>query len=267
MPHDIFMRLDDSGNYLNWKIFMEAHLISKKLFDYVDGSHPRPMGSANHKPVVAFEKKSRLAYAEIIKHLDPSQYPHATSRDPVLIWRTLEQIHMARGFGSRQALMRQFVNTRYVEDQSIEKWISDIRQQSNVLLSLGADITDQWIILVLTNGLPNRYHSFVQSLDAVAPELLTLDYVISRIINAAAIHHVEGPPNDDEPVAMAARFKDYKARSQGSRALNKLVDSQIRCHRCQGFGHLKINCPSIAVGEAKSATQDVDSEEADDWAL
>ena len=52
--------------------------------------------------------------------------------------------------------MCQFINSKWNEEDPIEKYIANIRQQAHCLKELEADITDQWIILVLTNGLPTR---------------------------------------------------------------------------------------------------------------
>jgi len=251
MPSEPFIRLDDSGNYSIWKVYMEAELVQKDLWDYVDGSITRPTGSANSKAVKSFLSKSRHARATIIKHLDPSQYPHCEPADPVEIWKKLEMIHVARGFGTRQAMMRRFINMRWSDDQTMEKWISEIRHQANRLKSLEADVTDQWIILALTNGLPARFDSLVESLDSVTPDALTLDYVVTRLLNANAIHRTDAKAHDEGGGgAMAVKLKNWRSGSGGQSG----DSSSVRCHNCRGFGHYRKECPSRA-GAANSATQ------------
>ena len=60
-------------NYHEWAFFMEAVLIQKDLLGIVDGSITQPLGSPNSKPVKAFLQKQKLAHAEIILRISPSQ--------------------------------------------------------------------------------------------------------------------------------------------------------------------------------------------------
>lgn len=225
----------DENNYPDWVIYIEAILIEKDLFDYVDGTETRPAGSDNHKPVKAFVKRSALARACIVKHVRPSQYPHCRSRNPVEIWRELERIHIARGFGSRQSLMRKFMNSHWSTETTMEKWIADITHQAHRLQVVQADITDQWIILTLTNGLPSEYDNLVESLDMVDPASLTLDYVKTRLLNSYTKKVVKS--EEEQNLAMAARFK-------GSLRSTVFDKSKVKCHRCKGIGHFRNECPS-----------------------
>lgn len=240
---------------------MEAHLISKDLFDHVNGSLTRPTGPPNS--VKSFDRKTQLAYAELVKHLDPSQYPYADSKNPVVIWNTLQTIHMARGFSSRQALMRNFINSRFADGQPMTNWISEIRRQANELKTLGADITDQWVVLILTNGLPDRFSPVVHALDSIDTKQLTLDVVINRLLNAEVANRevlkVEAV-DSSEAAAMAAKAKFRNWKNQQS-------EGPPQCHKCRGFGHFRRDCPN---GQAKlSHFNDTDSvsEHPDEYAF
>jgi len=263
MPSEPYIRLDNSGNYSNWKVYMKAELISKDLWDYVNGSTSRPTGSDNSKAVKSFVNKSRLACAAIIKHLDPSQYPHCESENPVEIWNNLESIHMARGFGSRQAMMRRFINLRWTDETSMEQWIAEVRHLASQLKQLKADVTDQWIILVLTNGLPSRFDSFVESLDSVPPDMLTLDYVVGRLLNASAIYQMNIKVEADRvEAAMSARLKHWKTAHRGQE-----VDGDMhQCHNCRGFGHYRKDCPSRrGMAQTAFAADNVDEDAAEEF--
>jgi hypothetical protein len=265
MPSEPYIRLDNSGNYSNWKVYMKAELISKDLWDYVDGSISRPTGTDNSKAVKSFVSKSRMACAVIIKHLDPSQYPHCESENPIEIWNNLESIHIARGFGTRQAMMRRFINLRWTDDTSMEQWIAEVRHQASQLKQLKADVTDQWIILVLTNGLPSRFDSFVESLDSVPPDVLTLDYVVGRLLNANTIYSTNIKVENNEAAAMSARLKHWKTAHRG-----QAKDGDMHmCHNCHGFGHYRKDCPTRR-GMAQTAivadNADEDSDELEEFA-
>ena len=51
------------------------------------------------------------------------------------------------------------------------------------LEDIGVDVSDEDSILALKMGLDKSYDSFIISLDTTPPEQLTLNYVISRMLN------------------------------------------------------------------------------------
>ena len=91
-------------NYHEWAFFMEAVLIQKNLLGIVDGTVTYPLGSPNSKPVKAFVQKQKLAHAEIILCISPSQLPHVRDPDPKVIWDALCALHQCRGFASHLSL-------------------------------------------------------------------------------------------------------------------------------------------------------------------
>ena len=58
-----------------------------------------------------------------------------------------------------------------------------VRHTAFRLTQIGVEVSDKDFILVLTQGLPATYETFVVSLDATDPSLLTSEHVISRLLN------------------------------------------------------------------------------------
>ena len=79
---------------------MEAFLTTKDLWDIVAGMEVRPAGSNNTKAVKSWQKKQRLAQAEIILHVEPSQLPHTCFDNLKDIWDNLETVHRSHGFAT-----------------------------------------------------------------------------------------------------------------------------------------------------------------------
>lgn len=218
----------DETNYHEWAFFMEAVLIRKDLLGIVEGTVTQPLGSPNSKAVKAFVHKQKLTRAEIILRVSPSQLPHVRNPDPKVIWDNLRALHQSRGFASRLSLRRRFITMKKGDTQSIQSWIADIRRVAFQLSEIDVSVPDEDIILVLTAGLPPSYDSFIISLDAVSPDLLTLDFVISRLLNEEARQGI--PAADSPSVAMAA-----------TRVKTPL--EKITCFKCQKKGHYQSHCP------------------------
>ena len=68
----------------------------------------------------------------------------------------------------------------------MQSWIAYVHCIAHKLEDVEAEATNKDMILVLTQGLPSSYDNFVVSLDATAASNLTLNYVISRLLNEEA---------------------------------------------------------------------------------
>jgi len=218
---------------------MEALLIEKDLWDVVDGTEARPLGSAKTKAVRAFVKKQQVARAKIILHIEASQLPHARYDDPKEIWENLEQVHRARGFATRLALRRRFLYMQKREDQVMNAWISDVKNTAFHLESSGVAIIDEDIILALTAGLPESYSTFIVTLDNLSADDLTLPNVITRLLNEEVRqgHSIQSSEHRDNEALAVQVTKNLNNKK-------KTPLSDITCYNCGGKGHYKSDCPS-----------------------
>jgi hypothetical protein len=179
-----FEKLNDT-NHGPWKQLMKALLVRKDLWDVVSGVETLPSGSPNTKAVRTFRKRQAQAGAEIILHVEPSQLPFIDNDDPKEVWDTLTSMHQARGMATRLTVRRQFWKLEK-GDGGVQAFISNARRLANHLIEIGVTVDDEDIILVLTGGLPSSYENFVVSLDSTPPSELTLEYVVTRLLNEEA---------------------------------------------------------------------------------
>ena len=61
------------GNYMEWKIYMEALLVRKNLLSVINGTERHPRGKEGMKSIKDFYRKQAEACAEITLHVTPSQ--------------------------------------------------------------------------------------------------------------------------------------------------------------------------------------------------
>ena len=75
----------------------------------------------------------------------------------------------------------------------MESWIGEVRGLANRLKAIDVDVSDEDMIVVLTAGLPTSYTPIVISFDALESTKLTLDFVITRLLNEEAFKKVAKP--------------------------------------------------------------------------
>jgi hypothetical protein len=244
------MKLNEE-NYGDWSMMMEAILVRKQLWDIVNGEKTRPMGSENSAAVKGFIRKQAEARAELVLAVESSQLPHLRNSDPAKIWEDLKNIHEARGLASRLALRRKFLWLSKAEDQPMQNWIATVRHTAFRLTQIGVEVSEEDFILVLTQGLPTAYETFVVSLDATDPSLLTSEHVISRLLNEEvrqlALNRDHEPQTTQKDTAFYVNSK-------------KTPIERITCFKCQKKGHYQSQCPQNKSGDQANAAAMEDSE-------
>lgn len=237
------MKLNET-NYADWVILMEALLVRKGIWGVINGSEPRPAGSDSSRPVKAWQRKVDEARSEIILNVEVSQLPHVRGTDASEIWENLRNIHQARGLGTRLSRRRDFFRMSKKHDQVMSAWIADVRHAAFQLEEIGSDVKDDDIIFVLTNGLPPAYEQCIITLDSTLADELTLEYVISRLLNEESR---QAPSTHSSNAALFSRTPHTRIRTPLE---------YITCFRCRQKGHYQSNCtqPLSAVPSATSAT-------------
>lgn len=230
-----FDRLNEE-NYPMWSYRTEMVLTKMGLWEVTSGEVTRPMGSDNSKAVCEFTNKQKAARAELVLRVEDSQIVHTRYTDPAEIWTKLQTVHRARGLGMRMTLRRRFHTTEKQDDQTMLSYITEVQEQAAHLRELGAKIDDEEVIAILTK-LPSTYDALVVSLDLLAPETRTIDYVITRLINEEGrqFGHLKS-----DAYTFAGQAVHRGLRPRKDTPLEK-----ITCFHCQKKGHYKSDCPDL----------------------
>jgi hypothetical protein len=266
-----FPPLNDD-NYTEWSIRMEAELIRKSLWDNVQCEVSVEGKTTDEaKEVVTkwrgkrTQKKMAETCAEIILRVEDSQLAHIRTRDPETLWGNLLQVHRARGLATRLALRRKFLTSVKGAD-AMSAWIGRVKAMAFRLTEIGVAVTDEDQILALTMGLDASYEPFVISLDSTQPELLTLDYVIHRLLNEDVRR------DNQEKGKVSNGNKEVKVKKDKDNVAFAAVanDSPRVCWRCGKTGHIKAFCKEKPIRGRESEQANVvlsatDADDADIW--
>jgi hypothetical protein len=242
-------------NYEEWRVAVRAALRYDGLWDVCVGRKVL----ADFTDKLAFTREKEKALSMITLFIDSSQYGLiGDEEDPQIVWDKLEKTHRARGFGSRFKMLRIFLSMKMDNHQSMVSRINSIDSYAARLKAIKVEISDEMIIIALVNGLPDTFDPFTISLDSVASDALTLEYVKGRLLNEHTRQAgpsnppkvKEEPDHEENRFAMAARYKDYQARNPSPVSSDvKQKGTSITCHRCQQKGHFASDCRTLMEGD------------------
>jgi hypothetical protein len=226
---------------------MEAILVRKGLWGVVQIVVSDTNSDGTEKTVVEMDMELRTliatrdatkmaeACAELVLRIELSQLAHMMSRDPMIIWQDLQHVHRAAGFATSLALRRQFLTAKKLDSETMEDWIGHVQSMVLRMEYTGIVVTDQDKILAFMMGLPATYEAVIINFDATPPDALTVEHVISRLLNeetrqqSSTSFTPTDTNHDPNNVAFAAR--------------HIITSGDHTCYFCDKKGHFKSDCP------------------------
>ncbi|GJE95663.1 polyprotein [Phanerochaete sordida] len=237
-----FELLHDS-NWYAWKYRMEMHLFRKELWGLVSGEEPRPV--ANARAQAAWDKRAKLAAAEIALHVSDGQLPLIRkTTDPKEMWRILKETHENAGWANRMALMRRFLLLRKEPDVSMQDHLNRFQDYYQALIDVKVDISDILKVTVLLASLPEEYENIVTAIESYIEDTgatddadesgekkpsPNYDYVMRRLLNEEKRRNLVQESRPE--AAYAAKAKRRQRRED------------ITCFECKEKGHYRNECP------------------------
>ena len=183
MPAELKFDSLTDGNYMEWKIYMEALLVRKNLLSVIDGNERHPGGKEGTKSIKDFYRKQAEAHAEITLHVTPSQLIYCRDINPYEIWITLANVHLSRGHSTVLALRCRFHHLHLKRNKTMTAYVSHVHYVAFLLEDTGVNISEDDIILAIMARLPHLYDQFLVSLDTLSDSDYTLNVVITRLNN------------------------------------------------------------------------------------
>ena len=168
-----------SSNWGQWADNMEAYLATKELWDYVDGSLPKPeakdpanLTSAEKQELSDWKRKTAKASGEIWLSVEDDQkvYMKEVKGDPTAMWKQLEAIHVQKKPGTRFNAYDALFNVRKGEIEPLtalmaraDKAMQDIKALRPSGFTLN-DLDKELLSMTLIRALPSEFDNFASSL-------------------------------------------------------------------------------------------------------
>src|SRR6266487_3594046 len=225
-----------SSNWGQWADNMEAYLSTKELWEFVDGSTPKPTPADASKPTAAeakeleeWKRKAAKASGELWLSVEDSQKVHIkeVKGDPAAMWAKLEGVHLQKKPGTRFNAYEVLFSIRKAEEESLsalmaraDKAMQDIKALRPSGFTM-EQLDQELQCMALIRSLPTDYNSFASS-------LLLLDaFDLSKLQSAF----------QNEQAQRTARHIDS---SSSSLALH--TTASLSCFFCGGTSHFEKDC-------------------------
>ena len=105
---------------------------------------------------------------------------------------------------------------------------------ANRLIVIDVSTSNENIIVILTTGLPPSYETVIISLDAVTSTELTLNFVITHLLNEESHQNLACP-------IIKLESEEVKVESEAMVAVKK-TGTNVICFYCGGTGHFAASC-------------------------
>jgi len=158
---------------------MEAYLGTKELWEFVDGSTPKPSPADPSNPTSAelkegadWKRKATKASGEIWLAIEDNQKVHVkeSKGDPAAMWTKLEAVHVQKKPGTRFNAYEVLFSVKKADDESLsaltaraDKAMQDIKALRPAGFTL-ADLDKELESMALIRALPADYNNFASSL-------------------------------------------------------------------------------------------------------
>jgi hypothetical protein len=202
-------------NYSSWKTKMEMVLIRERLWGIV--CERRIKSESDIKVQADFDDDAERATATIFLHLDDNTERYVRDiRDPVLVWKKLQEVCQSTGYAARYNLWRKLFTLKFETEKGISGYLDKIRGIVTALREAGVTVSEEIVVSVALVGLGDLFSTLI-----------------------TVITHKELPSLD----SLSALLLDKEARIQmkgiGSIPDDAYLARDTVCWHCQKPGHKK----------------------------
>lgn len=195
---------------------MSTLLKSDGLWYCVSGRESIADATARARP----EEK---ALSRIILSLDKSNYPHVMQAKTAFeAWTALEKAFEDKGLHRRLRLLRSLCSVKLENFSNMEEYVNEIMALSQQLMSIGKPMDDEFLGVIMLQGLTDEYEPMVMALENSGVEI-TSDFVKTKLLQDK-------------------KWQNGKHSVDSALAMKHKPNKSPWCWNCRQKGHYKNQC-------------------------
>jgi transposase InsO family protein len=219
----------DGTNYHVWKFKMQLILEDKDLFGVIDGTDVKPEKA---DAVAEWVKRDKKARVTICLALSDSVLATVRSCETaVSVWEKLASVFESKSLVNRLFMRRKLLTMKMSEGDALSTHINMLKTLAEQLAAIGAQTSEEDLVMTLLMSLPPSYEHFITALESVNESELTYDYVVAKLLNFDLRKKENGAPSGESALVMQ----------------HKSDPSKFICFYCKESGHFKKDCPKLKI--------------------
>lgn len=233
-----FCKLKGRENYSVWKFQMKNLLKHDNLWYSIEG-YPAGDGDTNE---ATRRRRDEKALSKINLMIEIGCLSHVMKAETAKeAWESLANAYEDKGLNRRVRLMRNLFSMKLENFSTMEAYVNEILSVSEQLAGIGKPIDDEYIAIIMLQGLPDEYEPMTMALEHSNTKI-TSDLVKMKLLQ-------DKKWNSSCSGEQSAYFCKKKS-------FNKNKSNKPWCWNCKQVGHLKYNCPNKNIAEKSSVKKD-----------
>jgi transposase InsO family protein len=221
----------DVDNYATWSVQMKFLLITKGLWGTTQSVLPEDASAAMKET----DQKALAIIGLCVKecHL-PTLAACETAKEA---WDALQAVYEAKSNARRLQLRRELTTLRKEQEEPLTKYVARARAIRDQLKSIGAQLSDDDIVMAVLAGLPPEYDTLVTVLTA-SDGKLDLDRVFAKLLQVEQ-RQTDSAEREYTSAYFSKGGRPGKPRPQDRR---QPTAGGKECYYCGKKGHFKRDC-------------------------
>ena len=247
-----------SENYLHWKFNMKMYLMSKDLWEIVEGTETLPQG-ANQQQQQKFKKRVNQALASISLSVSTSVQLYVRKcKSGKEAWDALANHFEEKTLCRKVFLHRKLYSLRMSSETTMVDHVNSVRNIADQLESLDDAVSEKYLVMILLSSVPDDYNNLLTTLETLEEEKLTWDYVRDRLLTEfeRRIGVQKKTTDPHEALFVGGGHGGDQRQYSGSGNGNNNYKKEFKCHYCDEKGHIQRNCEKKKADNQKKANQE-----------